>query len=98
MIGGTLIPYFRFLHLPQCLYVVVHRVVKHILLKKLLQNANGLFSMPVNKIIYAYSEHQPMFDEMEQTIPNLSLHQGLPSKEDIEQYTEGVNHTIVTFG
>lgn len=39
--------------------------------KKLLQNANGLFSMPVNKIIYAYSEHQPMFDEMEQTIPNL---------------------------
>lgn len=63
--------------------------------KKLLQNTNGLFSMPVNKIKYAYSEHQPMFDEMEQTIPNLSLHQGLPSKEDIEQYTEGVNHTIV---
>lgn len=63
--------------------------------KKLLQNTNGLFSMPVNKIIYAYSEHQPMFDEMEQTIPNISLHQGLPSKEDIEQYTEGVNHTIV---
>lgn len=50
--------------------------------KKLLQNTNGLFSMPVNKIKYAYSEHQPMFDEMEQTIPNLSLHQGLPSKED----------------
>lgn len=63
--------------------------------KKLLQNTNGLFSMPVNKIKYAYSEHQPMFDEMEQTIPNLSLHQGLPSKEDIEQYTEDVNHTIV---
>lgn len=63
--------------------------------KKLLQNANGMFAMPVERIIYAYSEHQPMFEEMEKTIPNFSLHQGLPTKEDIEQYTEGVNHTIV---
>lgn len=55
--------------------------------KKLLQNANGMFSMPVDRIIYAYSEHQPIFEEMEKTIPNLSLHQGLPTKEDIEQYT-----------
>lgn len=62
---------------------------------KLLQNANGMFSMPVDRIIYAYSELQLMFEEMEKTIPNLSLHQGLPTKEDIEQYTEGVNHTIV---
>ena len=51
--------------------------------------------MPVDRIMYAYSEHQPMFEEMKQTIPNLSLHQGMPSKEDIEQYTEGVNYTIV---
>lgn len=35
-----------------------------------------MFSMPVDRIIYAYSEHQPMFEEMKQTIPNLSLHQG----------------------
>lgn len=47
------------------------------------------FSMPVDKIINAYSEHQPMFDKMLQSIPNLSLHQGLLTKEDIEQYTEG---------
>jgi hypothetical protein len=74
--------------------VVAHKAVKRILRKKLLQNANGMFSMPVDRIIYAYSEHQPMLEEMEQTIPNLSLHQGLPTKEDIEQYTEGVLHCL----
>lgn len=63
--------------------------------KRLLQNADGMFCTPVDKIIYAYSEFQPMFDEMMSDIPQLIFHQGLPSKEDIEQYTEGVNHTIV---
>uniref|UniRef100_A0A8W8IHN1 DNA-directed DNA polymerase n=1 Tax=Magallana gigas TaxID=29159 RepID=A0A8W8IHN1_MAGGI len=37
----------------------------------------------------------PCFDEMMSSIPRFNLHQGLPSREDIEQYTEGVNHTIV---
>ena len=63
--------------------------------KRLLQNADGMFSSPVDKIIYAYSEYQPMFTEMMEDIPRLILHQGLPSREDIEHYTEGVNHTIV---
>jgi hypothetical protein len=63
--------------------------------KQLLQNADGMFTTPVDKIIYAYSEYQPMFDEMITTIPRFLLHQGLPSKEDIERYTEGVNHTVV---
>lgn len=63
--------------------------------KRLLQNADGMFCTPVDKIIYAYSEFQPMFDEMMSDIPRLIFHQGLPSKEDIEQYTEGVNHIIV---
>ena len=63
--------------------------------KRLLQNADGMFSIPVDKIIYAYSEYQPMFDEMRANIPRLIFHEGLPSKEDIERYTEGVNHTMV---
>ena len=63
--------------------------------KSLLQHANGMFSVPVDKIIYAYTEYQPIFDDMSRSIPNFTLHQGLPSKEDIEQYTEGVNHTIL---
>lgn len=62
---------------------------------RLLQNADSMFTTPVDKIVYAYSEHQPMFDKMMSSIPRLIFHQGLPSKEEIEQYTEGVNHTIV---
>lgn len=63
--------------------------------KRLLENADKMFSTPAEKVVYAYSEHQPMFDEMMSSIPRLVLHQGLPLKEDIEQYTEAVNHTIV---
>ena len=63
--------------------------------KQLLEKANAMFTMPVDKIIYAYSEHQKMFHDMEQSIPTLVLHQGLPTKEDIEKYTEDVGHTIL---
>jgi Cdc6-like AAA superfamily ATPase len=63
--------------------------------KQLLQNADGMFSIPVDKIVYPYSEYQPMLDEMMANIPRFLLHQGSPSKEDIERYTEDVNHEIV---
>lgn len=50
--------------------------------------------------MYAYSEHQPMFDKMMSSISRLTLHQELPSKKDTEQckFTEGVNPTIVVLG
>lgn len=56
--------------------------------KLLLQNAKGMFTKPVQKIIYAYSEYQNIFDDMKTTNPGIIFHQGLPSKEDIDQYTE----------
>lgn len=48
--------------------------------KKLLQNANGMFSTPVDRIVYAYSEHQPMFEEMVQTIPTFYYTKDWPLK------------------
>lgn len=63
--------------------------------KQLLEKANEMFTIPVDKIIYAYTEHQDMFHDMEQSMPTLELHQGLPTKEDIEKYTEDVRHTII---
>ena len=63
--------------------------------KRLLSCADKMFTIPPSSIIYAYTEYQPMFDEMIDSIPKLRFHCGLPSREEIEQYSEGNGHTIL---
>ena len=62
---------------------------------KLLENANGIFEKPPTKMIYAYGQYQQLFDQMEERIPGLILHSGLPSKEQIEEWTDPSQHTII---
>lgn len=63
--------------------------------KRLLENVYGMFDIPPQKILYAYSEYQPVFDVMKATIPNITFHQGLPSRDDIEEFSEGQDHVVV---
>ena len=46
---------------------------------EVLRNAGGMFEVPPEKIVYAYAEYQPLFDDMEEKLPHLVLHQGLPT-------------------
>lgn len=62
---------------------------------RILLNANGMFEILPQKIIYCYSQYQPLFEEMERNITSLVLYQGLPSKEQIKEWTEGIKHTLV---
>lgn len=62
---------------------------------RILLNANGMFEIPPQKIIYCYRQYQPLFEGMERNITSLVLYQGLPSKEQIEEWTEGIKHTLV---
>ena len=49
-----------------------------------LQNSSGMYVQdPPKKIMYCYSIHQTLFDEMEQNIPNLILHEGLTTRAEI---------------
>lgn len=50
-------------------------------INRILLNANGIFEIPPKKIIYCYSQYQPLFEEMERNITSLVLYQGLPSKD-----------------
>ena len=63
--------------------------------KTLLSHSKTMFTTPPEKIVYAYSEYQPLFDCMISTVPNLTLHQGLPNREELEQYSEGVKHMVL---
>jgi len=54
-----------------------------------------MFTVPPQKIMYAYSEYQPLFDVMRQTIPNIIFHQGLPDREELEALSEGMDHVVL---
>ena len=44
------------------------------------------------KILYCYGIYQPLFDDIKQNIPHLIFHQGLPDKEEMEQFA---GHTLL---
>lgn len=63
---------------------------------KLLQNVKGMFSdVPVSQILYCYGIYQDLFDEMQTRIPHFTLHQGLPSKEEIENFSMNQKHSLI---
>lgn len=62
---------------------------------RLLQNAPGMFEKRPKNIIYAYGEYQQLFEQMESSIPGLILHHGLPTKEQIAEWTHPAEHTII---
>jgi Cdc6-like AAA superfamily ATPase len=50
---------------------------------------------PQNEIIYCLGIHQPLFEEMAKTIPSITLHQGPPSPEVIDQFTADRRHRLI---
>lgn len=62
---------------------------------RLLENAHGMFEKRPKTIIYAYGEYQQLFEQMESRIPGLILHHGLPTKEQITEWTNPEQHTII---
>ena len=62
---------------------------------RVLKNATGIFEIPPQKMIYCYSQYQKLFDDMEREIPNILFYQGLPAKEQIEEWVEDSAHSIL---
>ena len=66
---------------------------------KLLQNLNGMYvENPPQKILYCYGVYQPLFDQMEKAVPNLTFHQGLPSSDTIDEFTADRKHGLLILG
>ena len=62
---------------------------------KLLENASVMFQIPPTKIIYCYTEFQPVFDKAVRSIPNFILHEGLPERSDILEWSHPDTHTVM---
>ncbi len=50
---------------------------------------------PPQKIKYYYGIYKPLFDKMKETIPNISFQLGLPSLQELEEFTDPDHHTMI---
>lgn len=69
---------------------------KSVFFNKLIENADVMFTKPPEKKLYAYSEYQPLFDDIQAS--NLLFHEGLPDKQKIEEFTQNTKHSLIILG
>ena len=62
---------------------------KSTLTKKILENADQLFTTPPHLIVYCYNHWLDDFTEMKKTVKNLVLHQGIPTSDEIDTWANG---------
>ena len=66
-------------------------------IKTLLEQADKAFTEKPSRIIYFYNVYQSKFSEMETSIPNITFHQGVPQRCDIEKYAATEKHLLLVF-
>lgn len=63
---------------------------------KFLKNVQSMYARdPPSHVLYCYGIHQDLFDEMEATIPNFYSKQGLPSTEELDDFTRDKKHKLI---
>jgi hypothetical protein len=63
---------------------------------RFLRNIRGMYvDDPPIKVMYCYGVYQPLFDEIEKTVPGTILHAGLPTQKEIEEFADGEHGLII---
>lgn len=79
-----------------CLVIGSTGVGKSTFVKDVLRQADGMFKDPPKRIFYAYGVSQPLFSEMRNVVRNISFHEGLPTREQLETWNmETPGHKIL---
>ena len=65
------------------------------LMMQILQHSRGMFEKPPDRIVYAYTQHQPLFLEMARKVPSITFHEGVPNPKHIEGWTKDKTHTVL---
>ena len=50
---------------------------------------------PPTQVLYYYGIHQDLFDEMERSMPNFYSKQGLPTTEELDDFTRDKRHKLI---
>ena len=63
---------------------------------KFLENLPKMYSGdPPSHVLYCYGIHQDVFDHMERIIPNFYSKEGLPSAEELNDFTKDRRHKLI---
>ena len=62
--------------------------------KNLLHNPS-LWEKPPNSILYCYSVDQPLYKDLENSLPNIRFHKDLPSEDDIRDFADPIYHNVI---
>ena len=68
---------------------------KTFFLNNLLMHFDGMYEVAPVAILYCYSLWQPLFDEMERNVSNITFHQGLPSQSELDDFTADGQHKLL---
>lgn len=70
---------------------------KTVFTAEILKNASKMYSVPPQRIIYAYGVYQRRFSQLESELKNLTLYEGLPGKALIEEVgsEDPAHHTLL---
>lgn len=61
----------------------------------ILKHGDVMFDVKPSKIIYCYLEDQPIVDDMDSSLQNFSTYRGLPTREEIKEWSNDSPHTVV---
>ena len=63
---------------------------------KLLKNAKGMFVQdPPETILYCYGVWQDLFEDMEEKVPGITFHEGLPNSDTLNDISTNGKHNII---
>ena len=65
------------------------------LVSRLLQNAGYCFEQPIRHVYYCYSIYQESYAALEQTVPGIVFHKGLPNDELVETLADSQHHDLI---
>ena len=61
----------------------------------LLDNKSKMFTPEPQEIIFVYSAWQPLYDRLERTVPNIKFMNRIPTKSEVVQMTEDLEHRMM---
>ena len=63
---------------------------------KFLKSLKGMFDKdPPHTVIYCYGVWQSLFNDMEKDVPNIIMHEGLPTRETIDEICANGKHNLI---
>ena len=68
-------------------------------IKKMLEQADGVFTEPPKRVVFCYNIFQDLFHRMAETVPNISFHEGVPDRATMEEWSAqiGGGHLMIVF-